>query len=195
MLYILYPSMDDEELVTEGANLDARAIVKKAKKEFTQNLKLCKKEIKAKNYKEAKSYTKKMKASLKDYESQIKKLESTVGSVILGYFATSLRDLCNLTVVTLDTKVAAKTTNPAAKVALHTAGTVGGLLIAPVSMIKALITSVEEIMGLIKGIQEEKNLPDKINFYKQKMLTILGKLMKVVDDMDKLIDKKAAEDK
>lgn len=83
-------SMDNEDLdvVTEGTNLDARAILKKFKKEYKKEMREIKKNIKTENFDVAKKGCEKLLEILKEVKKEMTNLEgaSTVSSVIFGFF-------------------------------------------------------------------------------------------------------------
>lgn len=94
------PSVDDyfensdDEIFDEGANLDARNILKETKSKFTEKCAAIKKMIKAGNYDSAIKECKNAKAILSDADKKIQKLPVDTQTIIAGYALDDLTGLC-----------------------------------------------------------------------------------------------------
>ena len=77
---------NNDDVLTEGANLDARQILKKFKKIYKEEMAEIKTNLKESKYDESKKGCENLLALLKDAKKELLALESTVGSVIWGFF-------------------------------------------------------------------------------------------------------------
>lgn len=76
----------DNDVVTEGANLDIRAKFKKMKKEYSASMIEIKKLMKNNKFAEAEEEANKLLVLVKKAKKEVERIDSGVGSVVFGYF-------------------------------------------------------------------------------------------------------------
>ena len=92
--FFIAESSDDEDeendSITEGANLDARKAYKDALKLYKEKIRIANKCIKKANMKEARNYTKSALKEIQNAKKAIKEMESTKGSIAWAWIIESL---------------------------------------------------------------------------------------------------------
>ena len=155
----------DIESLEEGANLEYREAFKAAKKEYKEESKKCKSYMKAKDWSSAKTCTKKMRAALDKAEKEIKSIDSTVGSAILGYFAAGLLDFT--------------------KIIIPYAGLIVGVSILGVGILRHIETNAAQygsdmITKSILGAGISVSIASQIILYFQNISIIIKEIMQLI---------------
>ena len=153
----------EDATIEEGANLDMRAKWKEKKGTIKADMKALKKAIKAKDKKEA---TAKYNTALKDIDDlikDIKAIDSTAGSVVIGYFtAFTITFVRNLIIC---------------------------LFIPFGASVLAIQQSVNSLVQLVKDIKDpEASGADTLNMYRNTLLRNINLVRSKVVGMKKKID-------
>lgn len=155
-------------VVTEGANLDARAEFKAMKKEYKALMSTAKKNIKSNRYDDAIKNVMAVKKLVHQTYDKIDKMESTVGSFVFGLFTREfpffLRDLA--------------------------IGVLGSLTFGVASIANQVVKIVERANVIIKDWENRKVKQielDDVNFYKNALKVRINEYDKMVDKTIKMI--------
>ena len=167
------------EAVTEGYNLDIRAIMKECKSKFKAAANECKKAIKKKDKEAAKAKIDEMNDILDTAIKSIKRLEADIDtknttiSAIIGYFTSIFADmeyLCKCFLVCL----------------IPFAGGIVGMVMA----VKKLIENIKVLINDVKNYDgETKDIVKIFNMYRTNTLSILEKLKSQVKSLESKVDK------
>lgn len=200
---------DDNEIVEEGANLEARKAYKEALKEYKGYAKELKKLIKEEKYSDAKKNLSKMKTCVDKVEKEIKDQNYTTGSAVFGYFAYGLLNMVELLIPSFIYGFGQGLTINGAQLAMNNlftgnletvkvaAGmTIGGgvttVIGGVIALIKSIVILIKSIKQFIEDIKDkDTNTTEAINLYRNKLLTYVKDLKKKIDQYEKLIDKKS----
>lgn len=208
-----YEFEDSEEVVEEGANLDIRAIWKEAKKESKVHIKNYKKLIKAEDYKGAAKELDYVSKNLKKARDEAKKVDAdSVGSAILGYFATGLLNIVEQIIPMSITMAGSSITTASilkntmkdgvidpSKLAEFIAGVLPtgakvGNIVAKVGqvagIIKGIIILVKDIKTFVNEAKSDKELSIKnFNLYRNRLLRYFDDSIKQVDKLKENLSK------
>lgn len=202
-------SFDEDDVLEEGANLDARKAFKAYLKEYKEYAKSLKKNVKEEDYSSAKKDLNKMKNCVDKMEKEIKDQDYNVGSAIFGYFATGLLNSLELLIpsfiagfgesltlaghtITYSSFINGDISKLAAAANLKTVGTVVSNIGNIIVYIKSLIMIIKTISQFIKDINDKDTTTvEALNLYRNKLLTYVKDLRKKINEFEKLIDKKS----
>ena len=210
-LYIA-ENTEEDEVLEEGANLESREAFKTAKKEYKVSVKEIKKAIKAGDKEGAKKACKDAKASLEKTEKIIKDTPSDAGSVILGYFATGILEFGEvLLVMGKQFGISVGVGAVIGSKAMHDskgAEDVGESLnkyfdsvnksmgkAVPIIKVAAIATFIKPVVVWVKAIKQfivglkdaDLSTADKMNLYKNRLLSYVTDLKKKLDKLEKSI--------
>lgn len=190
---------DYNESLTEGANVDYTIAFKDAIKDYKAESKLAKKCIKSKEYSEAKSHVNKMKQALNKCEKTVKDTPSSAGSAIFGFFAGSAMDTVKLFVPSSAFKLSRQafaSSAKAGKVALIGISGTGVLISEFLLLVQSSIETYRALEQILKDIRSKNtSTADTLNYYRNNIMRSLNQMQKRCNDLNKIIDKKAKEDK
>lgn len=152
----------------EGANLDSRKIYKDFRRKFKLSVKRAKLSLKKGDAKEAKREIMNLKSILKQSENLIKSCDSTTGSVVFGFFFSSIPNWKRSILLSLIPGVGLGISNMA--------------------------NFIDDVKGILDRIDdakmEDRSLSiDDFNLYKNRLLTNLKRMDQVLDKLIKLYDK------
>jgi hypothetical protein len=204
---------EEDDILSEGANIEITKKFKEFKENYNKYNKAGKKALKNKDVNDAAVNFAKAKKELKDFESAVKGMDSTVGSAVLGTLAGLTLSMVKVTITSFGpfavliggsealsklTKMGSKVHNIARDVNHYTS--LSSLALGPVIL---TINSLRELVGLIKEftrrIKEGDKNADKFNLYRTELLRYIKKLDDSLDRYIKLVDhimkKKKDEDK
>lgn len=168
---------DNEEEFTEGANLEVRDMLKKAKAEFKVYSKDWKKAMKNHEFANAKKINKKLLAIISSIVDDMEKNEGDLGSAYFGniayFFIFTLKQL----IITMPLAVIG--------------GATGSLPVVIAGYITSYAHSITEFIKEIKMLINNWNSKkiDSINLYKNELLKSAKKLKKCIEKRDELTDK------
>lgn len=168
---------DDEEEVTEGANLEARDMLKKAKAEFKVYSNDWKKAVKNHEFANAKKINKKLLAIVSSVVDDMEKIEGDLGSAFLGNIAYFfIFTLKNIIISAPLMGVGAAT---------------GSLPVLIAGYITAYVHSITEFIKEIKMLVDNWNSKkiDSENLYKNELVKSAKKLKKCIEKRDEFVDK------
>lgn len=166
----------EPESLEEGANLDMRKAFKAGKQEFKAAIKAGKKELKAGNKDAAKAEFKKAEDAVDKMIAEIKKCDSTAGSVILGYFAGGLLVCLEFLPLNLASIGAANAT--AATGSAIAGGAAAGIGIYGV--VKGVTIFIKQLKQFISSLaDEDASTADAFNKYRNQLLRYCNDLKKI----------------
>lgn len=200
-----------DDIVEEGANLDYRAAFKSGRKKYKEAFKKAKKAYKSGNISDAKKYIKEADRALADIEKILKKVDSTVGSAIFGFFAYGLLNMAEMIVpyslmvtgmgvssagvnkifsagAAADIDSAAKTISNGLKTAgaggvISSVGSVAGF-------VQAIIITVRMLIQLVNDIKDDKTSTEQaLNLYRNKLITYTKDMRKHLSKLENKIGK------
>lgn len=187
-----------EEPITEGANIEYTKAFMASKKKFKECVKSCKKNIKAKDFKAAKSNVKDAKVVVKELEKTIKSTDSTVGSAVFGYFASGYINMFQILIPLGVTGLGGGVTVAGAalqKGALAALGLATQTIGIITTYVKAIIVIIKDITQFCKDIDEKTSAANTLNLYRNKVLQFTADMSKSLDKLEKVIDAREKEGK
>lgn len=180
---------DDEDLVSEGANSDIFKEKEKLLKEYKTIMKSCKKNIKQKNFSEAKKEIMKLNKILDETEKTIQEVDSNSGGAFaIGLILHSLEQFIKL--FSINGIAVTMATVPALSLPSTLISQIGSITISLDDLCKQVSQILKNVNETVKG---KKDITlDSINPFKNDTLSILSKLRenikKMENNLDKLID-------
>lgn len=201
--------IEDNEVVEEGANIEAGKAYKEAVKEYKGYAKELKKLIKEEKYSDAKKNLSKMKICVDKVEKEIKDQDYTTGSAVFGYFAAGLLDMVEIFIpsfiygfgrglaingaqLTMNNLLTGNSEGIKVATGMAIGGGVTAAIAGSITFIKSVIILIKYIKQIIEDIKDkDTNTTEAINLYRNKLLTYVKDLKKKIDQYEKLIDKKS----
>jgi hypothetical protein len=196
---------EEDDILSEGANIEITKKFKEFKENYNKYNKAGKKALKNKDFNDAAVNFAKAKKELKNFESAVKGMDSTVGSAVFGTIAGLLLTMVKVTIQSYvpfgillgSTKVYSKLAKD--RLTYH-------MVKGNVKQLLPIVTSVRylgELVGIIadfiKRTKEGDKNADKFNLYRTELLRYIKKLDDSLDRYIKLVDhimkKKKDEDK
>lgn len=183
--------VDSDEIFDEGANLDARRVFKTVKVQYKDTYKRIRKASKSGDYKKALAECKKLNGILDNAEKCIRSLEPTVGSVVLGWFASNTIYALKTTAVATAV-VAGGAAAGAAVGAIFQGNAVNAGMVGACSAyvpagvyatIKLLVTWVKRIVGIIDSLRKldkSKSVISAFDMYINDLISAIGDMKKSV---------------
>lgn len=183
-------NVDEEEILTEGTNLDNRKVFKASLKTVKTNAKLIKKNLEQANFIESKKLVADNKKELQKAKKIIEKTEGDVESVVLGWFANNLIDCGKMVLVgfcggTFNGLTYSITKNTIAFVIGHHVVSVAVLITWVQSMILWIKDLIKIFDNIHKKDKDKKIEPDDLNMYKAHLINAIDDLSK---KQDKILD-------
>lgn len=198
----------------EGANMNMTAALKSHLKSIKDNIRSAKKKSKSKDFSGAKSDLSKAKSELKTMESEIKKEKSTIGSAVIGWFATGLVNIaelfCPLAISLVGSTVMTTSASKAVEDGINIAGAAfmgaseqdinnmaskmvkngarAGLA-GVVTFINNIVIYVKEIIMVVKTIKQFIKDLDNKESTEDALNLYRNKLLQICSDLEKKIDK------
>ncbi len=173
---------EDDEVMTEGANLQIRRMMIDSNKKIRENFARIKKLLKNHEYAEASKLVKYNKKIINDTYKEVKKVESTVGSVIFAWCFTGMYPLWRKTFLGFlgfATDKKGKIRNDSKAL---------GLLFGGTSYLSAIYKLIVTIDGAIDEYKDQKEVNGEvINIYKTNSLKVLKGFSDVCDKIDAAI--------
>lgn len=159
---------NDEELMTEGANLEVRSIFKKFKKTYKEELKSIKANMKDNKYGEAKKSAENLLSLLAKVKRELLAIDSPAISVVTGLFTAWTVDFLKHFLICLIPYI-------------------GSMVVSIKGMIEAWAKPVKKIMD------HEELSADDFNIYKNTVESRINSMEQVVKNMIKKIDQASAD--
>lgn len=137
------------------------------KTEFKAEAKKVKSAIKDGRKDDAKKAVSNMKKIVKDSESKIKKIDSTAGSAIFGYFTSGFVDLARTLIWTVAT--------------------------FPLGGVGYIVPAVEDLINgirvIIDDLHNNEDITNTINLYRNQILAQIKRFEGILSDLERKIDK------
>ena len=193
--YALNEGFEADESLEEGANLEMRKSFKKYKKEFKENIKYAKVNIKSGNFDEAKKFVNKAAENIANMEKEIKSIDSSAGSTVLGYFAAGLLSCVEYLPYGILAGLGASVAGSGAASG-NVAKSALGALISTGGLIATYAKAIPESIRSFKQLSDDLNSDESVsasdwNAYRNRLLVATSKLKKQVTNLSKCIDQKA----
>ena len=192
---------DEDELTTEGANIESKKVYKEYRKKVKKCSKDYKKHLKNGEYDEARKDVQNMEKLLKDCESLIRSTASTTGSMVFGFiislvkwYATSLLLMLVPIGVTFGGAFGIK--NDIASQITVASGGIGTGLGSVAVAVNTVRTIINQIVMIAENVKKgESTTEDIANAYKNDLLTLVKKLQKSTKKLYKIIDTNESKEK
>jgi hypothetical protein len=215
-----YEAMDEtgDNYFTEGANLDGRELVKEFNKTNKYYLREYIRAVKEKDYNKAKKALSKSMSLLNKTEKDIKNLDYTVGSAILGFFANALITGINIIfpgifTAGLGSKIydvasnkiwdnliaragGEKITKNIFDIIMRELGETMYVASYITTIVAVVVIFIKDVVQLCKDLNSAKDAKDVVNsfnMYRKYLLTTMNNYRKVIEALDKGLDKKMAK--
>ena len=186
---------DEDEVLTEGANLESRKIVLEAKKAYKKLFKEYKKNVKSANFKEARKNVKDMKVVVTKAGRLLDNEKGGVDSAILGFFATFVKDFMVGFTAALPGSIGMGYANALALRGKVVNPVIGGISIGAynvgmiVSALYAVKTAIKDTVSIVNAIKKEKVVTaDVFNRYRNRLSQKIDEMLDSIDKMNDNID-------
>ena len=194
---------EEDDILSEGANIEITKKFKEFKENYNKYNKAGKKALKNKDFNDAAVNFAKAKKELKDFESAVKGMDSTVGSAILGSVAVLLITMVKETIIAFipfgALLGASKAYSKSDPYLYHMVKGDVKKFFPVVASIRYLGKLVEIITDFVKRTKEGDKNTDKFNLYRTELLKYIKNLDDKLDNyikfVDKLMKKNKDEDK
>lgn len=187
----------------EGANMDTFKAYQNACADYIYSCKKANEAIKNdKDYKSAIKYYKDCKKNLMKIKSEVNKINSTIGSAVIGVIVqltiTALKQtgIALMTIATGGIPGAIAGAVTGGSVGAAVGFTTGGAVLSPLGAIGTFIVHIEAsikvLLGAYESFKDKGVTPDMFNFYKARIISDLSSMEKY---MDVCINNAKAKDK
>ena len=185
-----------DEYIEEGANVEMMRTLRASRKAFKAASKECRAAIKSKDKKTAKSKINEMKKIVKDGKNAIDDIESTSGSMILGYFAQYVVKAARNIVWSIGINILDDGTG---ETQIQGDGNGGFQYIQGnpssraqaaelITKIKTLFARIRKIYVIIENARDSDNMADALNMFKVEIKICYQDLELSIKILEKVVD-------
>lgn len=193
--FIAEQYLDEDEVLTEGANIEITKKLREFKKNFNNYLKAGKKALRKYDKKEAADNFAKARQELKAFKKEVEHMDSTVGSAVFGTIAAMLIIMAKSVLISLlplgimgaGYKIyGLAVKNPIYSVAFGASAKFLGVIYTLSNSLSELIVS---LVTIVKRSKKGDKTEDLSNLYRTELLKYIDKLSANLSNLEKEVRK------